>query len=120
MTNFFHVFIFHKKYPISSRISTSSFDEQDVLWIRLCISCFSQFYNSSMLSSAIVEISDSPMLYKSTLFEKSCHNENKVVVCLACVISSICFFFSIFCNSHRASFFLDVLTPKLICGFIGF
>ena len=36
VTNFFHIFIFHKKYPISSRISTSSFDEQDVLWIRLC------------------------------------------------------------------------------------
>ena len=35
VTNFFHVFIFHKKCPISSRISTSSFDEQDVLWIRL-------------------------------------------------------------------------------------
>ena len=35
VTNFFHIFIFHKKYPICSRISTSSFDEQDVPWIRL-------------------------------------------------------------------------------------
>ena len=35
MTNFFHIFIFHKNYPISSRISTSLFDEQDVLWICL-------------------------------------------------------------------------------------
>ena len=37
MTNFFHIFIFHKKYPISSRISISLFDEQDVLWIRLWV-----------------------------------------------------------------------------------
>ena len=34
MTNFFHIFIFHKKYLFSPRILTSSIDEQDVLWIR--------------------------------------------------------------------------------------
>ena len=37
MTNFFHIFILHKKYPISSRIWTSSFDEQDVVWIHLWV-----------------------------------------------------------------------------------
>ena len=32
--NVFHIFIFHKKYLFFSRISISSFDEQDVRWIR--------------------------------------------------------------------------------------
>ena len=36
MANFFHIFIFDKKHLFSSRNTTSSFDEQDVLWIRLC------------------------------------------------------------------------------------
>ena len=36
MANFFHIYIFHKKYLFSSRNLTSSFDERDVLWIRLC------------------------------------------------------------------------------------
>ena len=31
MANFFHIFIFYKKYLFSSRNSTSSFDEQDIL-----------------------------------------------------------------------------------------
>ena len=35
MANLFHVFIFDKKYLFASRNSTSSFDEQDVPWIRL-------------------------------------------------------------------------------------
>ena len=35
MANFFHIFIFDKKYIFSSINSTSSFDEQDVNWIRL-------------------------------------------------------------------------------------
>ena len=35
MTNFFHIFIFHKKCLFSSRNSTSSFEEQDLLWIHL-------------------------------------------------------------------------------------
>ena len=34
-TNFFHIFTLYKNYLFSSRMSTSSFDEQDVLWIRL-------------------------------------------------------------------------------------
>ena len=34
-TNFSHIFILHKNYLFSSKKSTSSFDEQDVLWIRL-------------------------------------------------------------------------------------
>ena len=37
MANFFHIFMFHEKYLFSSRNSTSSFDEQDMLWIHLRI-----------------------------------------------------------------------------------
>ena len=37
MANFFHVFMFHEKYLFSSRNSTLLFDEQDPLWIRLCV-----------------------------------------------------------------------------------
>ena len=33
--NFLHIFILHKNYLFPSKMSTSSFDEQDVLWIRL-------------------------------------------------------------------------------------
>ena len=35
--NFFHIFMFHRKFLFSSWNSTSSFDEQDVLSIRLWI-----------------------------------------------------------------------------------
>ena len=37
MANFFHIFMFHEKHLFSSRNSTSSFDEQDMLWIHLRI-----------------------------------------------------------------------------------
>ena len=37
MANFFHVFMFHEKYLFSSRNSTLLFDEQDPLWVRLCV-----------------------------------------------------------------------------------
>ena len=36
MANFFHIFIFLKKYLFSSRNSTSSFNEQELLSIHLC------------------------------------------------------------------------------------
>ena len=36
MDNFLNILIFDKKYLFSSGNATLSFDEQDVVWIRLC------------------------------------------------------------------------------------